>query len=198
MGEAECERFLSIPTIISFTGAVCLRTISFALVEEESADECSCLLSVRSRAKGTYCTILITLGGGGCKQKIISADQNLQRNFLHTLLLEFVSAFVITFKEKGGGGGEQRGLLKTLCRCSFHVCCCCIPKRKHTRSARHEQAGVSRRGSSHQSAPPSLCTAHHGCRAAGDAARRDQEEVAAGNFISAACFSETAVPTQYN
>lgn len=38
-------------TIISFTGAVCLRTISVALGEEESADECSGLLSARSRGK---------------------------------------------------------------------------------------------------------------------------------------------------
>lgn len=42
-------------TIISFTGAVCLRTISFALGEEESADECSCLLSAQSRGSGGHC-----------------------------------------------------------------------------------------------------------------------------------------------
>lgn len=41
-------------TIISFTGAVCLRTISIALGEEESADECSCLLSAQSRGKGAH------------------------------------------------------------------------------------------------------------------------------------------------
>lgn len=42
-------------TIISFTGAVCLRTISVALGEEESADECSSSLSVQSRGKEAQC-----------------------------------------------------------------------------------------------------------------------------------------------
>lgn len=41
--------------IISFTGVVCLRTISVALGEEESADECSCLLSEQSRGRGAHC-----------------------------------------------------------------------------------------------------------------------------------------------
>lgn len=42
-------------TIISFTGAVCLSTISVALGEGKSADECSCSLSVQTRGTGAHC-----------------------------------------------------------------------------------------------------------------------------------------------
>lgn len=55
--------------IISFTGAVCLRTISVALGEEESADECSGLLSSGSRGRGAQCRSNFGGSGGGVRGK---------------------------------------------------------------------------------------------------------------------------------
>lgn len=168
-------------TIISFTGAVCLRTISDALGEEESADECSCLLSVPSRGRGARrCNNFERQRWGGRRDAASgewskpSWDQDLTHILPQMRLFIWIRTFVMTLKAV-----YVNDRLTVRPRWPFKSRCAHTSgPHEHTQAraagrrpddCQQRAALVLTRVSIVDTTPQSLFTVRRGCRAAHDA-----------------------------
>lgn len=87
-------------TIISFTEAVCLSTISVALGEGKSADECSCSLSVQTREHTAFITLRDRgeREGGMLQVANDKAQIRIYSTFLQKVLLACISTLETTLR----------------------------------------------------------------------------------------------------